>query len=260
GATTYMTTDIAAIAFLWVLPLALYLLSFIIVFAKIPPVVQRFIVIATHLAHCAVLAVLFYAVSYLPGPVWVRLGRRLEILLIAFAPFYYIATLRSANMIRVYCIVLLPLSLLLLLFMTFSDWPAKIAIKIGMHLYVLFVVSMVCHGELARDRPATKHLTEFFLWLSFGGVVGGLFNALIAPVFFNGIVEYQLAMVVACLLLPPLGLTADSRYSTYVDLGLAAACLAAGSVFIGMRLWTRDLSFATPTNTAYLWYAVGLTL
>src|SRR5262249_14281530 len=66
GATTYMTTDIAAIAFLWVLPLALYLLSFIIVFAKIPPVVQLLIVIATHLAHCAVLAVLFYAVSYLP--------------------------------------------------------------------------------------------------------------------------------------------------------------------------------------------------
>jgi hypothetical protein len=261
GATTYMTTDIAAIAFLWVLPLALYLLSFIIVFSKIPPVVQLFIVIATHLAHCAVLAVLFYAVSYLPGPVWVRLALRLGILVSAIAPFYYIAKLRSANMIRVYCIVLLPLSLLLLLFMTFSDVrPAKIAIVIGMHLYVLFVVSMVCHGELARDRPATKHLTEFFLWLSFGGVVGGLFNALVAPIIFDGIVEYQLAMVVACLLLPPLGLTADSRYSTYVDLGLAAACLAAGSVLIGMRLWTRDLSFATPTNTVYLWYAVGLTL
>jgi hypothetical protein len=201
GATTYMTTDIAAIPLLWVLPLAVYLLTFIIVFSKVPRVVHTIFVL------------------------------------------------------------LLPLTLLLLLFMTLSDLrPTKIAYTLALHLLTLFVAAMVCHGELARDRPATKHLTEFFLWMSFGGVVGGMFNALVAPVVFNGVVEYQLAMVAACLLLPPLGLTGDSRYAFYTDFALAAVCLTVGSALIAMRLWVGDLSFSTPTNTAYAWYAVALVL
>ena len=63
---------------------------------------------------------------------------------------------------------------------------------------------MVCHGELARTRPHTKYLTEFYLWMSFGGFFGGVFNALIAPVVFKELVEYPLAIVLACLLKPNL--------------------------------------------------------
>ena len=64
---------------------------------------------------------------------------------------------------------------------------------------------MVCHGELARDRPPSRYLTEFYLWLAVGGVLGGVLNALIAPQLFDRIVEYPLVMVIACLLRPRAG-------------------------------------------------------
>jgi hypothetical protein len=204
GATTYITTDIAAIPLLWVLPLALYLLSFIIVFSKVPPVVHKI------------------------------------------------------------SVLLLPLTLLLLIFLMFWTLsgfkPFSIVLALGPHLLALFVAAMVCHGELARDRPATKHLTEFFLWMSIGGVVGGLFNALVAPIIFDGIVEYQLAMVVACLLLPSLGLTTDSPFGRFADLALAGLCLTIGSVLIGLRLWDNNIEFGQLEHGMYVWLAVGVTL
>src|SRR5439155_12466769 len=67
----------------------------------------------------------------------------------------------------------------------------------------LFVVAVVAHGELARDRPPTEHLTEFYLWLAVGGALGGVFNALIAPVIFHSVAEYPIAIVLACLVMPP---------------------------------------------------------
>ena len=61
----------------------------------------------------------------------------------------------------------------------------------------------MCHGELAKDRPGTKHLTEFYLWMSLGGVLGGTFNALVAPlIFWTGTIEYPLAMVCSYFLRP----------------------------------------------------------
>jgi hypothetical protein len=73
---------------------------------------------------------------------------------------------------------------------------------IAVHLFGLFCVGMACHGLLAADRPPVGHLTEFYLWLSVGGVLGGLFNALVAPLAFNSIVEYPLVLVIACLVRP----------------------------------------------------------
>src|ERR687883_368461 len=70
------------------------------------------------------------------------------------------------------------------------------------HLLGFFVVAMVMHGELARDRPPARHLTEFYLWVAVGGMLGGVFNALIAPVVFNSVVEYPLAIILAGLLMP----------------------------------------------------------
>ena len=66
----------------------------------------------------------------------------------------------------------------------------------------LFIVALVCHGELARSRPPIAHLTIFYLLMSVGGALGGIFNALIAPVVFNGVVEYQVVLVLALLILP----------------------------------------------------------
>ena len=144
GVTTYITLDIAAIPLLWVIPLALYLLSFILVFARWPRVLHQILV------------------------------------------------------------VVLPLVILVLVFVMLSKiikWP--IVATIGLHLLTLFLVALVCHGELALTRPAPRYLTQFYLLLSLGGVLGGLFNAIVAPLLFNSVVEYNLALVLACLLLPP---------------------------------------------------------
>ena len=66
-------------------------------------------------------------------------------------------------------------------------------------LFALFVVAMVCHGELAASRPAVVHLTDFYLWISAGGAIGGLFSAVVAPLIFKTGIEYPLGLVLACL-------------------------------------------------------------
>ncbi|MEX0790158.1 MAG: fused MFS/spermidine synthase, partial [Actinomycetota bacterium] len=66
----------------------------------------------------------------------------------------------------------------------------------------LFVVALLCHAQLAADRPAPSHLTEFYLWMALGGVLGGSFTALVAPVLFDSLVEYPLSIVLACMLMP----------------------------------------------------------
>ena len=138
GVTTFVTTDIAAVPLLWVLPLAGYLLTFILVFTKRPP-----------LSH--------------------RLMRRL------LAP------------------AILGVAMLLL-----ARAAQPIGFVLGVHLAAFSIAAMVCHGELATSRPDASHLTEFYLLMSVGGVLGGLFNALLAPILFKGTVEYQIAIALAC--------------------------------------------------------------
>ena len=74
-----------------------------------------------------------------------------------------------------------------------------------LHLLTLFIAAMVFHGELVRRRPVVEHLTEFYLWMSVGGLLGGVFCSLIAPVVFNSIFEYPLVLALGCLLLPSSG-------------------------------------------------------
>ena len=93
---------------------------------------------------------------------------------------------------------LLPLlALVLVTVMVFaSHLPAPI--QAPLHLLTFFAAAMVCHGELARSRPTGEDLTQFYLMMSIGGVLGGLFNALVAPIAFRTVVEYPLAIVLAC--------------------------------------------------------------
>ncbi len=167
GVTTHLSTDIAAVPLLWVVPLAIYLLSFILVFARRPPVPHRWMVRA------------------LP---WVVL------------PLVVLLCARAAR----------PLPVVM-------SW----------HLLALFVVSMVCHGELANDRPAPRHLTEFYLWLSVGGVVGGAFNALVAPVVFSRVLEYPLALAAGCALAPTAGTSTRRQRLLDLMLPLVVGMLAA---------------------------------
>lgn len=142
GTTSYITTNLAAIPLLWILPLALYLATFILVFAKRQILSHRLMV------------------------------RLLPFVVIPLAPFF---------------------------FMSIKRWELAL---IPIHLLMFFVAAMVCHGELAKSRPAPQHLTAFYLWMSFGGVLGGAFNALLAPLLFTHVFEYPLAMFLACLILP----------------------------------------------------------
>jgi len=140
GTTTYVTTDIAAVPLLWVLPLAIYLLSFILAFGRWPARLERLV---ASLVLPIVLLVLFFMISLYQPRSWVTVL-----------------------------------------------W----------HFLVLFVASLACHGALALDRPPPAHLTEFYLLMSVGGVLGGLTNALIAPVVLRSLAEYPLAMALACAL------------------------------------------------------------
>lgn len=140
GVTTYLSTDVAAVPLLWVLPLAFYLLTFIVAFGWYSE--------ATH-----------------------------------------------AMALRALPLVLLPLVLLLI-----SEAPVPLWVTVPMHLAAFSVLALLCHGELARDRPGVRHLTEFYLWLAGGGVLGGVFNTLIAPQVFNSVAEYPIAIAGGCLL------------------------------------------------------------
>lgn len=79
-----------------------------------------------------------------------------------------------------------------------------LGLVLGIHLVTLFVAALLCHGRLAAERPPADRLTAFYLWMSVGGVLGGAFNALLAPVLFHrlGFVEYPLALLAACLIRP----------------------------------------------------------
>lgn len=140
--TTYITTDISPVPLLWVVPLALYLLTFTVAFSRRPLIPHR----------------------------W-------------------------ALAIQVPLLVALVISLL----MGVATTPTQ---AIPLHLSVFFFTALVCHGELARLRPPVSHLTEFYLWISVGGVLGGALNVLVAPLLFARMEEYALMLVAACLLRP----------------------------------------------------------
>jgi hypothetical protein len=142
GITTFLSTDVAAIPLFWIIPLSLYLLSFIIVFARVPAMVHRLM------------------------------------------------------------ILLLPLSITALIFVNFADLDIPKWVIFLFHLENFFIYCMVCHGEISLSRPSTQHLTEFYFWISVGGVLGGIFNALIAPLIFPIILEYPLVLGLGALILP----------------------------------------------------------
>src|SRR5262249_39162953 len=111
--------------------------------------------------------------------------------------------------------------------------------RIALHFVALFVTAMVCHGELARTRPSTRHLTGFYLCMSIGGVLGGLFNAIIAPVAFNSLIEYPLVMAFACMLLPRLDVPAENGVGRWLDL-LLPACLGTFGVIAAFFFLMQD--------------------
>jgi hypothetical protein len=161
GVTSYVSVDLSPFPLLWIIPLALYLLTFIIVYMK-----------------------------WWTGS---TAGQRYDM--------HSFAAQFSPHLAVIY--VLMPLSIIAL---------AVILLKGGFDPFfptlvlfgAFFFVALGCHGELARDRPTTRHLTEYYLLMSFGGMLGGIFNGIFAPLVFTGVWEFPIAIVIAALVRPRL--------------------------------------------------------
>ncbi|HZU36884.1 MAG TPA: fused MFS/spermidine synthase [Gemmataceae bacterium] len=156
---------------------------------------------------------------------------------------------------RLLPLLILPLTLLL----AAPGMMPPLAVTVVVHLAAFFVAALYCHGLVARDRPNATHLTEYYLWLAFGGILGGLFNTLVAPAVFNSVVEYPLVIVLVCLARLAEQMHGDVRRLRVSDflvpVGLAG--LTAGLVF-GMRFaepWPAHarlgLMFGVPVVLCY---------
>lgn len=140
--TTHLTTDVMAMPLLWVAPLALYLVTFIIAFSSAGQIFAD------------------QALKVAPA------------LLLVLGSFVFITVGSLALIIAAAGLVL------------------------------LFYVGLALHAELARSRPPVANLTEFYLWVSVGGMLGGLFCGLLAPLLFDWTYEHPILLVLAAVLLP----------------------------------------------------------
>jgi hypothetical protein len=131
--TSYLTTDIAAVPLLWIVPLALYLITFIAAFGGAGPRTYRFAVV-----------------------------------------LFVIASLGSG-------------------WNAFAQGSASLWQQLGLSLAAFSCGALLCHMELVRSRPAIAQLTEFYVWISVGGALGGFFVAVLAPLIFNDYYELELA-------------------------------------------------------------------
>jgi SAM-dependent methyltransferase len=161
GTTTFISTDVAAAPFLWVAPLALYLLTFIIAFQARPMISERA----------------------------ARLGQGL------------LAPLCLVSMVG-----------------TGANWWLVLVL----HATAFFFSALVCHQAVSARRPETGRLTEFYLFVSIGGVVGGAVTALLAPVIFNFVLEYPLVLILAAFARPTMLGKADR--ADWAVLGIAILC------------------------------------
>ena len=138
--TTYLSTDVAAVPLLWIMPLALYLLTFVVAFS-----------------------------------------RRAERL--------------TAVVARRLPILLLPLVMIMA-----TEGGGPLWFILPVHLFTFTGLSLLCVAQLAKDRPLTAQLTAFYLAIAAGGVLAGVFNAVVAPRLFTDVSEYPLVIGAACLM------------------------------------------------------------
>src|SRR5205823_1795705 len=192
--SSYFTTVIRPMPLLWVIPLALYLFSFAVVFAR-RSLVSRYWI--NRLFP-------FYALPVLG-----------MVLLSGGGPFWFLALL---------------------------------------HFGAFFLAALLCHGELAHDRPSARHLTEFYWWLALGGALGGLVSAVIGPLVFNDFIEYPIAIVGAALLRRALQPPTARRWGWpkyAVPIGLTATALViAGLMLIPSIRAPLNGAAVTPSATA----------
>ena len=116
----------------------------------------------------------------------------------------------------------------------------RIELDVGLSFAGLFALCMLCHGELARLKPEPRHLTSFYLMIAAGGVLGGLFVGVVAPLIFSGYHERYLALwgglVLALAIL--MGTGERGLFKQYAAGFLPATALLAMTVIAAARLST----------------------
>jgi len=190
--TNLLCQDLTVIPLLWVLPLSLYLLSFIFTFDS-----DR----------------------------WYQ--RRI------FWPLYFLLL----------GLVLNPKSL---------GYHGKTAAQIIVSCAALFVVCMVCHGELSRSKPASRQLTAFFFMVAVGGALGGIFVVIVAPSIFSGFWEFQIALL-SCGFLIFLAFVLEDRSGRAERASWIAAVVMLGAFLVPhvMSLFPGIKALAFLTNEYY---------
>lgn len=161
--TNQICQDVAVVPFLWIAPLSLYLITYIICFD------------AERWYRRVVTSVLTLAVTFVIAALLV--------------PDHFEPVLRRFG---------LPAEL--------PDVMDNLALESSVYLAALFLICMLCHGELVRIKPGSQHLTLFYLLIAAGGVLGGLFVALACPRLFTALIEVNIcliggALLAACILL-----------------------------------------------------------
>ncbi len=128
-----------------------------------------------------------------------------------------------------------------------------------LHLAILFVLALTLHSELADDRPDTRNLTEFYLWIAVGGVMGGLFNTLIAPILFTRVAEYPIAIAAAVWLIPATSLGISRSRLMQIGGPLVAGLATAALVLLMRRFEAPPITWAPVLGlviVAYLFCAL----
>jgi hypothetical protein len=184
--TTYLTTAVVSAPLLWVVPLGLYLLTFVLAFARRQVVPEWLLTIAA-----AGTMVLVVAANYS--------GNHVEGL-----------------------------------------------VKFVLNLVCLFLVGWMVHRRLAARRPGHEHLTGFYFTMSVGGVLGGLFAGLLAPVMFTRVLEYPIAIALAAAAAFPI----LSRRSWW---DLAWAFLAVGVYLAAWKLSEVQHGLTFQQKAATVW-------
>lgn len=138
----------------------------------------------------------------------------------------------------------LPALLISVVFLTFADYRQNIGILIAIHLTAFLAAALVCHGRLAQARPEPRHLTAFYFWLSLGGVLGGLFNSMVAPLVFSSVAEYPLMLAASV----ALHRATKARAQSLRDVPWVIGACAAGAFLMTQMIHlyrTNELDFVS---------------
>lgn len=220
--TAHISVDVAAAPFLWVVPLALFLLTFTLAFRRTP------------LVSVAMLS--------------------------RFMP-----TLGGLAIVAIFAHSILPI------------WAG-----LAIHLGFFFAAALFCHARLVEIRPPAARLTAFYFFMSLGGVCGGIFASLLAPVLFDWVAEYLLLIVAVMLLRPEItkmtasdmrslaiaavmlcGLVFALAASGLVEgletraglafIALTAALVMAGAHFLSQRIFALSAVLIVPIGFLHAW-------